>query len=66
MNAVAAATTAPSQHGIFNVYAMPKRRLATILSADVVGYSRLMQQDDCRTLETLKRNRTRIDRKSVV
>ena len=68
MNAdtLAAATTAPSQHGIFNVYAMPKRRLATILSADVVGYSRLMQQDDCRTLETLKWNRTRIGEISAI
>src|SRR3954465_2958930 len=40
--------------------AMPTRRLATILCADVVGYSRLMQDDDNRTLETLKRYRTSI------
>jgi class 3 adenylate cyclase len=40
--------------------AMPTRRLATILCADVVGYSRLMQDDDNRTLGTLKRHRTLI------
>ena len=31
-----------------------KRRLTAILSADVVGYSRLMSQDDIGTIETLK------------
>jgi len=36
------------------------RRLATILSADVVGYSRLMQADDLGTLATLKQRRAQI------
>jgi adenylate cyclase len=31
-----------------------QRRLATILVADVVGYSRLMQADEARTLTALK------------
>ncbi|MGH6930483.1 MAG: adenylate/guanylate cyclase domain-containing protein [Dongiaceae bacterium] len=31
-----------------------ERRLAAILAADVVGYSRLMEQDEAGTLETLK------------
>ncbi len=31
-----------------------KRKLAAILSADVVGYSRLMSDDDRATLEGLK------------
>jgi len=30
----------------------PKRKLAAILSADVVGYSRLMQDDDSATVAT--------------
>jgi class 3 adenylate cyclase len=42
----------------FSSPTMRTRRLATILCADVVGYSRLMQDDDDRTLETLKRHRT--------
>src|SRR6185369_17741591 len=33
------------------------RRLAAILSADVVGYSRLMEQDEAGTLATLKARR---------
>lgn len=32
----------------------PKRRLAAILAADVVGYSRLMGEDEAGTLERLK------------
>ena len=60
------AVTTPSQREILNVHAMPKRRLATILSADVVGYSRLMQQDDRGTVETLKQNRSRIGEISVI
>ncbi len=32
----------------------PKRKLAAILSADVVGYSRLMGADEARTVATLK------------
>src|SRR5712692_8944126 len=31
-----------------------RRKLAAILSADVAGYSRLMQSDDTATVETLK------------
>jgi len=35
-----------------------RRKLAAILSADVVGYSRLMQDDDAATVETLTKYRT--------
>jgi adenylate cyclase len=35
----------------------PRRRLAAILAADVVGYSRLMQQDEPGTLAALKARR---------
>src|SRR5215472_14568723 len=38
----------------------PRRRLAAILAADVVGYSRLMQADEAGTLATLKSRRTEI------
>jgi len=38
------------------------RRLATILAADVVGYSRLMAQDEEATVRTLKAHREIIDR----
>lgn len=34
-----------------------ERRLAAILSADVVGYSRLMGEDEAGTLVTLKAHR---------
>ena len=34
-----------------------RRRLAAILAADVVGYSRLMEQDEAGTLDALKRRR---------
>lgn len=34
-----------------------QRRLAAILAADVVGYSRLMEQDEARTLAALKQRR---------
>jgi adenylate cyclase len=37
-----------------------KRRLTTVLCADVYGYSRLMEVDETRTLETLRRYRTSI------
>ncbi|MDN3276791.1 adenylate/guanylate cyclase domain-containing protein [Frankia sp. RB7] len=37
-----------------------KRRLTTVLCADVYGYSRLMEADETRTLETLRRYRTSI------
>ena len=35
-----------------------KRRLTTVLCADVSGYSRLMEADETGTLETLRRHRT--------
>ncbi len=35
----------------------PRRRLAAILAADVVGYSRLMEQDEVRALAALKARR---------
>ncbi|MHA1560135.1 MAG: adenylate/guanylate cyclase domain-containing protein [Alphaproteobacteria bacterium] len=35
----------------------PKRRLAAILAADVVGYSRMMAADETGTLDALKRHR---------
>lgn len=34
-----------------------KRRLTTVLCADVAGYSRLMEADEAGTLETLRRYR---------
>src|SRR6266852_4436384 len=34
-----------------------KRRLAAILAADVVGYSRLMEQDEAGTFERLRAHR---------
>jgi adenylate cyclase len=37
-----------------------QRRLAAILAADVVGYSRLMQADEVGTLAILKAKRTNI------
>lgn len=37
-----------------------RRRLAAILAADVVGYSRRMAEDEAATLETLKRQREKI------
>jgi len=39
---------------------MQQRRLSAILSADVVGYSALMEADEAGTLERLKENRSRI------
>ena len=38
----------------------PRRRLAAILAADVVGYSRLMQADEAGTLEALKVRHTEV------
>ena len=38
----------------------PQRRLAAILVADVVGYSRMMQADEAGTLAALKSRRTAI------
>ncbi len=40
-----------------------ERRLAAILAADVVGYSRLMEADEEATLSTLKAYREVIDRR---
>ena len=37
-----------------------QRRLAAILAADVVGYSRMMQADEAGTLAVLKSRRTEI------
>jgi class 3 adenylate cyclase len=42
-----------------------QRRLAVILAADVVGYSRLMEQDEAGTLAALKRRRKEILEPSV-
>src|SRR5262245_51075604 len=38
----------------------PQRRLAAILAADVVGYSRMMQADEAGTMAALKSRRTEI------
>src|SRR5690242_21411115 len=38
----------------------PRRRLAAILAADVVGYSRMMQADEAGTLAALKARRADI------
>src|SRR5262249_8157666 len=38
----------------------PRRRLAAILAADVVGYSRMMQADEAGTVAALKARRTDI------
>src|SRR5512145_2049727 len=37
-----------------------QRRLAAILAADVVGYSRLMEQDEARTFAALKARRKEV------
>ena len=37
-----------------------QRKLTVILSADVVGYSALMERDEAGTLERLKANRTAV------
>ena len=37
-----------------------QRRLVAILAADVVGYSRLMEQDEADTLAMLKRRRKEV------
>lgn len=42
----------------------PERRLAAILAADVVGYSRLMHGDDQATLKQLNESRELFDRES--
>src|SRR5262245_13896830 len=39
---------------------VPQRRLAAILAADVVGYSRLMERDEAGTLAVLKSRRAEI------
>ncbi len=38
-----------------------ERKLAAILSADVVGYSRLMAEDEAGTIRRLKQHREIID-----
>ena len=38
----------------------PQRRLAAILAADVVGYSRLMELDEAGTLAALKARRRQV------
>lgn len=38
----------------------PRRRLAAILAADVVGYSRMMEADEAGTLAALKSRRSEI------
>ena len=38
----------------------PQRRLASILAADVVGYSRLMEADEAGTLATMKAHRAEL------
>ena len=38
-----------------------RRKLAAILSADVVGYSRLMAANEAATVETLKSYRDSLD-----
>jgi adenylate cyclase len=43
------------QYGVQMAGARIKRRLSAILCADVVGYSRLMSEDEATTLHTLKR-----------
>ena len=43
-----------------------QRRLAAILAADVVGYSRLMEQDEAGTLATLKERRKQVLQPLVV
>ncbi len=37
-----------------------QRRLATILAADIVGYSRLMEEDESATLAALKERRATV------
>src|SRR4026209_2232212 len=37
-----------------------ERRLAAILAADVVGYSRLMEKDEARTFERLRAHRAEL------
>ncbi len=43
-----------------------QRRLAAILAADVVGYSRLMEQDEAGTFERLRQRRTELVEPTIV
>jgi TolB-like protein/class 3 adenylate cyclase/Tfp pilus assembly protein PilF len=43
-----------------------ERRLAAILAADVVGYSRLMEQDEAGTFERLRQRRTELVEPAIV
>jgi adenylate cyclase len=45
--------------------AVPRRKLAAILSADVAGYSRLMEYDEHATVDALNEYR-RITRKHII
>jgi adenylate cyclase len=45
---------------------LTNRRLAAILAADVVGYSRMMGADEAGTLTTLKRHREAVFDPAVV
>ena len=42
-----------------------ERRLAAILAADVVGYSRLMEQDDAGTFERLRKHRKELFEREI-
>jgi class 3 adenylate cyclase len=44
----------------------PKRRLAAVLAADVVAYSRLMGEDEEGTLESLKAHRRELINPKII
>lgn len=52
--------TAHLRHSSHMAEGRAQRRLAAILAADVVGYSRLIEQDEAGTLATLKERRNNI------
>src|SRR5262245_21887730 len=45
---------------VFMPQERPRRRLAAVLAADIVGYSRLMELDETGTLEEVKARRQKI------
>ena len=51
------ATYQPVQDPLIHTGAIMERRLAAILAADVVGYSRLMEQDEADTFTRLRAHR---------
>ena len=51
------ATYQPVQDLLIHTGAIMERRLAAILAADVVGYSRLMEQDEAGTFTRLRAHR---------